>query len=100
MIQTKDKNKTKAQMKKTKKRKRYSDTEDEDEPVLLESGDSSAEEDDINNCVGCGENYYQTKLIEDWIQCIVCKRWVHENCTEFDDKCHPCGNIIKEKGKK
>lgn len=81
--------------KKAKERKESTETEDDEEPILLESGDSSLVESLVDDCVGCGDNYYTTDLTEDWIQCIICKRWAHENCTEYDDKCHPCGNRIK-----
>lgn len=85
---------------KKKKAEESTDTENENEPILLESGDSSPVERFADDCVGCGENYYETQLIEDWVQCIICKRWAHENCTEFDDKCHPCGQKIKLEARK
>ncbi|KAJ2944518.1 hypothetical protein O0L34_g3863 [Tuta absoluta] len=81
--------------KKPQQRKESSETEDDEEPILLESGDSSPVESFVDDCVGCGDNYYKTELTEDWIQCSICERWAHENCTEYDDKCHPCGNKIK-----
>lgn len=87
--------KTKQKKNKINKRQESTDTEDDDEPILLESGDSSPVRSLIDDCVGCGDNYYTTELTEDWIQCVICKRWAHENCTEYDDKCHPCGNKIK-----
>jgi len=46
-----------------------------------------------NVCVGCKENYELTKE-KDWIQCIRCKRWLHETCTSFVDVCQICGKII------
>ncbi|XP_060806689.1 uncharacterized protein LOC132903177 [Amyelois transitella] len=95
----KKKNRATANLKKMKNLEESSDMENEIQPIYLESGDSSPIESCIDDCVGCGDNYYQTELIEDWIQCMICKRWVHENCTEFDDKCHPCGKIEKEKAK-
>lgn len=54
--------------------------------------------DEINNdsdeCVGCGENYDQTKLKVDWIKCVRCQRWLHETCSSFNDVCIPCGKTI------
>jgi len=47
-----------------------------------------------NVCVGCKENYEFTKEKVDWIQCIRCKRWLHETCTSFVDVCQICGKII------
>ncbi|KAK9681072.1 hypothetical protein QE152_g38604 [Popillia japonica] len=43
------------------------------------------------------ENYYRTQLVEDWLQCNICKLWVHENCTKFEGMCSNSGN--KEKAK-
>ncbi|CAG9788966.1 unnamed protein product [Diatraea saccharalis] len=77
-------NRTKPKKKKAQTRRESTDTEEEDQPILLESRDSSPVELYVDDCVGCGGNYHET---EDWIQCIICKRWLHENCTEFDDKC-------------
>lgn len=70
---------------------------DEEEDIIL--NDSSEEDDskEEDNCVGCGENYYQTQLIEDWIQCAICLLWVHENCTEFDNICSKCGQHKKKR---
>lgn len=48
-----------------------------------------------DNCRGCGENYYETLLVEDWLQCKLCQFWIHENCTEFDDMCSKCGQETK-----
>jgi hypothetical protein len=50
-----------------------------------------------DNCRGCGENYYETILVEDWLQCTICMFWVHENCTEFDDACSKCGQEKKKR---
>lgn len=60
-----------------------------DTEMVLES-DSGNDEDEGDNCVGCGENYFHTKLVEDWIQCKVCRLWCHENCTAYDDCCSKC----------
>ncbi|KAG5888075.1 hypothetical protein JTB14_028604 [Gonioctena quinquepunctata] len=45
-----------------------------------------------DNLGGCGDDYYKTQLDEDWLQCVICLLWVHENCTEFEDMCSNCGN--------
>ncbi|CAK1595578.1 unnamed protein product [Parnassius mnemosyne] len=81
---------------KRKSLRKLSESSDEDEELIL--CNSSDEEDgnrELDNCVGCGENYYETQLIEDWIQCVICQLWVYENCTEFDDKCSSCGQKKK-----
>lgn len=33
---------------------------------------------------------------KDWIQCIKCKRWMHENCTKFVTMCDLCGKCNKK----
>jgi len=47
-----------------------------------------------NVCVGCEENYELIKEKVDWIQCIRCKRWLHETCTSFVDVCQICRKIL------
>lgn len=48
-------------------------------------------EDESSICVGCKEEYSQTKKKEDWIECTTCKRWLHEGCTKFLNMCNICG---------
>lgn len=79
-------------------RKLSESSEDEEEPILCDSDADTENEQD--NCVGCGENYYTTQLIEDWLQCVICSLWVHENCTEFDNMCCKCGQMKKREEKK
>ncbi|KAF9411049.1 hypothetical protein HW555_010051 [Spodoptera exigua] len=69
------------------------------EPVLCDTSDEEDKENEADNCAGCGENYYKTRLVEDWLQCLICDRWVHENCTEFDDMCSKCGQKKKKEAK-
>lgn len=64
------------------------DAEDESEIIY---DDSSTYEDESDLCVGCREEYSKTKKTEDWIQCIICQRWLHEGCTKFKDFCDFCG---------
>jgi len=47
------------------------------EIVEIESNDKH----DINKCIECCELYYDTLSKADWIQCISCKKWLHETCT-------------------
>ncbi|CAG4974913.1 unnamed protein product [Colias eurytheme] len=74
--------------------RRLSDTSD-DIPLKLLSGKRNLDEKD--NCRGCGENYYETLLVEDWLQCVVCQFWVHEHCTEFETMCSGCGEEEKRR---
>lgn len=36
---------------------------------------------DDNMCVYCEEIYGNTKSSDGWVQCLKCKKWVHESCT-------------------
>lgn len=50
---------------------------------------------DENSCLECLENYYKTKSAAEWIQCIDCKKWMHETCTIYDVRCNICGRKHK-----
>ncbi|GBN35731.1 hypothetical protein AVEN_123289-1, partial [Araneus ventricosus] len=41
-------------------------------------------------CKECSENYYKTKRKCDWLRCILCQMWLHEDCTIFDTFCVDC----------
>lgn len=73
-----------------KKKVEVSSSEDETE-LILENDDSCDDAHEENNCVGCGENYFTTSSTEDWIQCVTCRLWVHEDCTCFENYCQKCG---------
>ncbi|CAB3223714.1 unnamed protein product [Arctia plantaginis] len=92
---TKDQKVTnKPKARKRKAIRRISETSCDEEDVVLCS-DTENMDDEVNNCKRCGENHYKTKLVEDWIQCLICELWVHENCTEFEDVCSECGQKKK-----
>lgn len=61
-------------IKKTKKRvtKKCSKT--------LENVEAEEDEEDEYFCLFCNEKYYSPPT-EDWILCIMCQKWAHENCT-------------------
>lgn len=82
-----------------KRRKMESSSSEEDVEVILESDESGSEDFDENLCVGCGEDYRHTKKKVDWIKCVHCQLWLHENCTSYGDFCQKCGKLDK-KGKK
>lgn len=44
-------------------------------------------------CIECFENYQITKSTSDWIQCIMCQKWLHETCTLFKNYCSRCGKL-------
>ncbi|GBO33749.1 hypothetical protein AVEN_76429-1 [Araneus ventricosus] len=41
-------------------------------------------------CKECSENYYKSKRRCDWLRCINCQMWLHEDCTIFDTFCVDC----------
>lgn len=44
-------------------------------------------------CVECFENYNFTKSKSDWVQCEICRMWLHETCTTFKNHCMRCGKV-------
>ncbi|GBM79236.1 hypothetical protein AVEN_250871-1 [Araneus ventricosus] len=38
-------------------------------------------------CKEYSENYYKTTKKRDWLRCIMCQTWLHEDCTIFDIFC-------------
>ncbi|GBN50842.1 hypothetical protein AVEN_4150-1, partial [Araneus ventricosus] len=42
-------------------------------------------------CKECSKNDYKTKRKYDWLCCIICQMWLHEDCTTFDTFCVDCG---------
>jgi hypothetical protein len=47
-----------------------------------------------NKCVECWENYIITTKNDDWLQCVLCKKWMHESCTMYANKCNDYGRKI------
>ncbi|XP_045773169.1 MFS-type transporter clz9-like [Maniola jurtina] len=98
-----DRNKENKTVRKRKAIRRISDSSCEEVPMsLCDTSESENDDKEEDNCRGCGENYYKTQLVEDWLQCNICMLWTHENCTEFEDMCSVCGNKKKKelKGRK
>lgn len=75
-----------------------SSSESEEELQLSESSEECSDENE-NTCVECLESYFHTKKKSDWIQCLQCSGWLHEDCSKFREKCNKCGDQNKEKGK-
>jgi hypothetical protein len=49
-----------------------------------------------NDCVVCKVNYYDRNGPQvDWIQCIICMKWLHETCTNATDMCDNCADRNK-----
>ena len=73
----------------------YTSSEDDTETAVLYQ--ESDEDDDLremmdeNEYSECLEEYGKTKDGCDWINCVVCSRWLHENSSKFLSKCAVCG---------
>lgn len=89
------KKKEKSVKKRVFKKKIEETSDEEDNDLTLESDDDPC--DDENNCIECGENYFSTIRKEDWIQCLNCRFWVHEDCTSFENYCQKCGRRANSK---
>uniref|UniRef100_T1IEC7 Zinc finger PHD-type domain-containing protein n=1 Tax=Rhodnius prolixus TaxID=13249 RepID=T1IEC7_RHOPR len=49
--------------------------------LVMTSGESDIEEEDDDFCIECKGYFYDRKGPKcDWLQCITCKRWLHEIC--------------------
>ncbi|KAH9627856.1 hypothetical protein HF086_001752 [Spodoptera exigua] len=75
-----------------------SSSESEEELQLSESSEECSDENE-NTCVECLESYFYTKKKSDWIQCLQCSGWLHEDCSNFAEKCNKCGVQNKGNGK-
>ncbi|KAL3265293.1 hypothetical protein HHI36_009503 [Cryptolaemus montrouzieri] len=72
-----------------KKRPRFSS---ESEQEFDESDSDRTKSDKVNTqCRECFDDYASTKSTADWIQCLMCKLWLHEDCTLYGDYCNRCG---------
>ncbi|KAL3266005.1 hypothetical protein HHI36_010194 [Cryptolaemus montrouzieri] len=72
-----------------KKRPRFSS---ESEQEFDESDSDQTKSDKVNTqCRESFDDYASTKSTADWIQCLMCKLWLHEDCTLYGDCCNRCG---------
>lgn len=63
------------------------------ERKAIPCSESDSLENSSNVCLECFENYEETKSTADWIQCVMCKNWLHETCTMCGDYCNPCQRL-------
>nr|CAI5824539.1 unnamed protein product [Callosobruchus analis] len=85
---------TKGNTKKEQPKKRkasITDTES-DSSLEIHLQDDDDDVDDVECCcVGCGELYNCTKKDVDWIKCISCQLWLHEDYSKYESMCDVCG---------
>ncbi|CAH2100320.1 unnamed protein product [Euphydryas editha] len=70
-------------LKKTVKKRSKADLQDTDTNTTCDS--DNFEENTSNECVECFERFEETQSTVDWIQCVMCKKWLHETCTMYGD---------------
>lgn len=58
---------------------------------VLQDSDGESEEDDYF-CLICCEPFDQSRAGEEWVQCLVCKKWSHVNCTKGNVLSYTCTN--------
>lgn len=97
----KDAPKTKIQKRTIGQKNRHSPSSSSDEEenieVQYEEESDALSEVDETECVGCGESYNNTRKKEDWLQCIICQQWFHENCSSYSNTCQNCGKTAFKK---
>ncbi|KAF5291114.1 hypothetical protein FQA39_LY14356 [Lamprigera yunnana] len=84
---TKNKNRCPIQKKTVIKRKKriQSSDSDSESPVLQESDTSSEEWEEIE-CVGCGENYFETTKKDEWLKLVLGYLWFVRNFNYWKNK--------------
>ncbi|XP_018578361.1 uncharacterized protein LOC108916564 [Anoplophora glabripennis] len=94
------KNKVKQTKNKTiKKKLEMLDKSDEESEPDLDDEEEVIDDDDNDYCVGCSEEYKATKKSVDWIKCVRCERWLHEDCTKYGNYCDTCGKFVLKRKK-
>ncbi|KAK0161745.1 hypothetical protein PV327_008163 [Microctonus hyperodae] len=61
--------------------------DEEDIEIQYEEESDTLPEVDDTECAGCRESYNNTRKKEDWLQCIICQKWFHENCSHYINTC-------------
>lgn len=77
----------------TKSRSRDTEKKIKVENANLKIKNINKKNSDNDYCVECFENYNFTKSKSDWIQCQICRMWLHETCTTFENNCMRCGKM-------
>nr|CAH7715712.1 unnamed protein product [Callosobruchus chinensis] len=58
--------------------------------VLQDSDEESVEDDSF--CLVCCESFEQSRAGEEWVQCVICKKWSHVRCTKGNIDTYVCLN--------
>lgn len=82
---------------KGKKKKALSESSTDESDLELQDSEDSFSEEDQTECLGCGERYNETVKKDDWIKCIHCQNWFHENCSKYVNLCDLCGKVLAQK---
>jgi hypothetical protein len=69
----------------------YDSSSSDDSHIDLQESSEEIEEEDENECVGCGA------VADDWLQCVHCACWFHEGCSKYENLCDRCGKVITKK---
>ncbi|CAH1961310.1 unnamed protein product [Acanthoscelides obtectus] len=86
---------TKETTKNKQRKKRKASTTDTESDSSLDMDLEDDDDDDVDDeeccCVGCSELCRCTKKDVDWVKCISCQLWLHEDCSRYESMCHICG---------
>nr|CAH7768529.1 unnamed protein product [Callosobruchus chinensis] len=55
-----------------------------------DSDEESVEDDSF--CLVCCESFEQSRAGEEWVQCVICKKWSHVRCTKGNIDTYVCLN--------
>lgn len=80
-----------------RKRSPSPSSDEENIEVQYEEESDTLSEVDETECAGCGESYNNTRKKEDWLECIICGKWFHENCSSYMNTCQNCGKTAFKK---
>nr|CAI5830625.1 unnamed protein product [Callosobruchus analis] len=58
--------------------------------VLQDSDEESVEDDSF--CLVCCESFEQSRAGEEWVQCVICRKWSHVRCTKGNIDTYVCLN--------
>ncbi|KAG8314309.1 hypothetical protein J6590_108630 [Homalodisca vitripennis] len=81
-----------------KERKRLPKNKElENKRLISRKKEESSEDDEEEDCfcLVCTGPYKESKLGDDWVQCMECKKWAHVKCTK-NERFYVCINCHSE----